>query len=110
MTREAEFTGNVSIGGRSYKKGEVAWVRPRDVGALIDTGVCRWVDAPKVKAKQLKAPRIWRMSATDANAEVASEKSDRRLRRWRTEESDNPRGPRKGVLAAIDEQLAALGA
>lgn len=110
MTREAEFMGDVSIGGRSYTKGEVAWVRQRDVGALIDTGVCRWVDAPKVKAKKLKAPRIWRMSAPEAESDVAREKSDGRLRRWRTEESDNPHGPRKGVLAAIDERLDALGA
>lgn len=48
-TRKAVFLGNVSVGGRSYEKGDEEYVRPQDVQALIDTGVVRWVAKPKRK-------------------------------------------------------------
>lgn len=105
-TRKAVFTGTVSMGGRTYEAGE-HWVRPQDVRALIDTGAVHWADE-RPKAAKTHRPGIWAMNETEAVANIASQKTKRRLERWQKEESQNPKGARKGVLNAIKEQIGQL--
>lgn len=108
--RKAVFLGDVSMGGRTYKTGDVVRMREQDVQALIDTGVVRW-DGEKAKAVAARDPHIWALTVEKAASAIRLEKSAGRLRRWAKEEGRNPKhdGGRQGVLDAIEEQLA-LGA
>lgn len=108
MKRLAVFRGDVSMGGRIYQEGEEIYMRTRDVQALLDTGVMRWADE-EAKPAQSAKPNIWALDVKTAKSAIRLEKSPGRLKRWHKEERENPKGARKGVLNAIEEQLGQLG-